>query len=245
MKPTKRRLAVAGICAPRSATKPLDNPVTGYDFRVRTVAICLASLAGYIDALGFMELGGFFVSFMSGNSTRLAVGMTADLANAALAASLILTFLLGVIAGSLVARFAKHHRRAAVMSFVAALLFTAASLNAVGFQHAAIVAMGLAMGAENTVFERDGEVSIGLTYMTGALVKLGQRLAIALTGGSKTAWGPYFLLWSGLVGGAVLGSSAYAHLGLKALWPAAIASVGLSIALARIGHGEISPREDP
>ncbi|WP_426029442.1 YoaK family protein [Caulobacter sp. DWP3-1-3b2] len=223
----------------------LDNPVTGYDFRVRTMAICLASLAGYIDALGFMELGGFFVSFMSGNSTRLAVALTGNLANAALAASLIVTFVLGVILGSLVAHFAKHHRRAAVMSFVAALLFGAASLNAVGFKHAAIVAMGLAMGAENAVFERDGEVSIGLTYMTGTLVKLGQRLAIAFTGGSKTAWAPYFLLWSGLVGGAALGSSAYAHLGLKALWPAAIAAVGLSITIARIGHGEISPREDP
>lgn len=217
--------------------------MTGYDFKVRTVAICLASLAGYIDALGFMELGGFFVSFMSGNSTRLAVGTTGNLANAALAASLILTFLLGVILGSLVAHFAKHHRRAAVMSFVAALLFAAASLNAIGFKHAAVVAMGLAMGAENAVFERDGEVSIGLTYMTGTLVKLGQRLAIAFTGGSKTAWGPYFLLWSGLVSGAILGASAYTHLGLNALWPAAIASVGLSIILARIGHGEISPRE--
>jgi uncharacterized membrane protein YoaK (UPF0700 family) len=219
----------------------LDNLVTGYDFRVRTVAICLASLAGYIDALGFMELGGFFVSFMSGNSTRLAVGMTANLVNATMAASLILTFLVGVILGSLVAQFAKHHRRVAVMSFVAALLFGAASLNAIGFKHAAIVAMGLAMGAENAVFERDGEVSIGLTYMTGTLVKLGQRLAAAFMGGSKTAWGPYFLLWSGLVGGAVLGSLAYAHLGLNALWLAVTASVGLSIALARIGHGEISP----
>lgn len=245
MKPTQGRPTVARLCTPRSATKPLDKPVTGYDLRVRTVAICLAGLAGYIDALGFMELGGFFVSFMSGNSTRLAVGTTGNLANAVMAASLILTFLLGVVLGSLIAHFAKHHRRAAVMSFVAALLFAAASLNALGFRHAAIVAMGLAMGAENAVFERDGEVSIGLTYMTGTLVKLGQRLAIALTGGSKTAWTPYFLLWSGLVGGAVLGSSAYAHLGLKALWPAAIASAGLAMTIARIGHGEIGLRQDP
>lgn len=30
---------------------------------------------GYVDAVGFMMTGGFFVSFMSGNSTRLAVGL--------------------------------------------------------------------------------------------------------------------------------------------------------------------------
>jgi uncharacterized membrane protein YoaK (UPF0700 family) len=36
------------------------------------------------------------------------------------------------------------------------------------------------MGAENALFERDGEVQIGLTDMTGTLVKFGQRLFSAL-----------------------------------------------------------------
>jgi len=38
-------------------------------------AIGLAAIAGYVDAIAFVDLGGFFVSFMSGNSTRLAVGL--------------------------------------------------------------------------------------------------------------------------------------------------------------------------
>ncbi|WP_164153920.1 DUF1275 family protein, partial [Stenotrophomonas maltophilia] len=38
------------------------------------IAICLAALAGFVDALAFTSLGGFFASFMSGNSTRLGVG---------------------------------------------------------------------------------------------------------------------------------------------------------------------------
>ena len=57
--------------------------------------------------------------------------------------------------------------------------------------------MALAMGAENAVFERDGKVSIGLTYMTGTLVKVGQRLTGALFGGDRFAWAPYPLLWRG------------------------------------------------
>lgn len=39
------------------------------------LAIFLAILAGLIDALGYLSLDGMFVSFMSGNSIRFAVGI--------------------------------------------------------------------------------------------------------------------------------------------------------------------------
>ncbi|MEC8456884.1 MAG: DUF1275 family protein, partial [Pseudomonadota bacterium] len=41
----------------------------------RRLALLLAGLAGYVDSLGFLHLGGVFVSFMSGNSTRLAANL--------------------------------------------------------------------------------------------------------------------------------------------------------------------------
>ncbi len=40
------------------------------------LAIFLAGLAGFIDALVFLKLGGFFIYFMSGNSTRFAVAVS-------------------------------------------------------------------------------------------------------------------------------------------------------------------------
>jgi len=46
--------------------------------------------------------------------------------------------------------------------------------------------LAAAMGAANTVFRRDGEVSIGVTYMTGTLVKGVQRATLAAFGGP--AW---------------------------------------------------------
>ena len=81
--------------------------------------------------------------------------------------------------------------------------------------------MVITMGAENTVFECDGELHIGLTYITGTLVKIGQRLADAVTGGLQFAWLPYLMLWLGLVTGGVAGEAAYGPLGLSGLWIAA------------------------
>jgi len=202
--------------------------MTRYDKRVIALAICLSGIAGYVDALGFLKLNGFFVSFMSGNSTRLAVGLARGAPAAAMAAGLIAIFVAGVILGSLTGHFAGGHRRPGVLGVVAFLLALAASLNALGAPRGAVIAMGLAMGAENAVFEEDGEVRIGLTYMTGTLVKVGQRLAVALRGGSPFAWTPYLGLWAGLVTGGAAGAVSYGYLGLGGLWLAAVAAAALA-----------------
>jgi len=49
--------------------------MVGYQRRFKVVAVALAALAGYVDVIGFLKIGGLFVSFMSGNSTRLAIGL--------------------------------------------------------------------------------------------------------------------------------------------------------------------------
>ena len=203
-----------------------------YDKRVIMLAICLAGIAGYVDALGFLKLNGFFVSFMSGNSTRLAVGLARGLPAAPIAAGLIAVFVVGVVLGSLTGHASATYRRPAVLCLVAVLLALAASLSALKTQNGAVIAMGLAMGAENAVFEEDGEIRIGLTYMTGTLVKIGQRLAAALMGGNRFAWAPYLWLWAGLVTGGITGALIYPHLGLSGLWFAAAGAAILSVAAA-------------
>jgi uncharacterized membrane protein YoaK (UPF0700 family) len=185
--------------------------------RDMAIAVAAASLAGYVDAIGFLSLGGFFVSFMSGNSTRLAVGVAGLSPEALIAARLILSFVSGVVLGSLLGAAAKRWRRPTVLVLVAGLLGSSAIV-AMWAPDLAMLLVAAAMGAENTTFERDGEVSIGLTYMTGALVKLGQRLAGAIMGGPKLAFAPYLMLWLGLVGGAVAGAMAWPVFGLAGLW---------------------------
>lgn len=208
--------------------------MTRYGLRTRALAACLSALAGYVDALAFIELGGFFVSFMSGNSTRLGVGLAHGGGAAAVAGGLIAVFVCGVVLGSITGRLAGAARRVAVLGLVTALLLIAATSHAAGASIAAVAAMALAMGAENAVFERDGEVSIGLTYMTGALVKLGQHLTAALFGGDRLAFAPYLFLWLGLVAGATLGAAVHPLLGLGGLWFAALAAGALTAGAAVI-----------
>jgi uncharacterized membrane protein YoaK (UPF0700 family) len=203
--------------------------MTRYDSPSRALAIGLSVLAGYVDAIGFLVLGGFFVSFMSGNSTQLSVALARGSGNAGVAGGLIGAFVLGVVLGAVVGRGAGRRRSLAVLGLVAGLLGIAPILAAMDARTAALGAVAVAMGVENNVFVREGEVSIGVTYMTGTLVKLGQTLARAVMGGEPLAWLPYLLLWLGLVAGAVGGAFAYPRLGLGALWLGAAGAAVLAV----------------
>ena len=184
------------------------------------LAALLAALAGYVDAVGFLELGGFFVSFMSGNSTRLGVGLGGGAFDvAATAAGLIALFVGGVVAGVLAGPEGWRWRRPVVLGLVAALLGAAALSAGLGGPVALFAVP--AMGAVNAVFQRDGDIGIGVTYMTGALVRMGQRIAAALRGGPLWDFAPFLLLWASLTTGAVLGAISYAAIGAAAFWTAA------------------------
>ena len=191
------------------------------DLRILLLAAGLAALAGLVDAIGFLALRGFFVSFMSGNSTRLAVGLAGgDRHVAAVAGTLIILFVAGVTTGELVCRLTGR-RRHRLLGAVALLLALAALAASLGSEPAAIGLATLALGAENAVLQRAGPVTIGVTYMTGTLVKLGHGLATALAGGPRWGWAPYLLLWSSLAAGSVLGALLFPALGLQGLWLAA------------------------
>jgi len=207
-----------------------------YRKRYWVIAGGLSAVAGFVDAAAFVKLGGFFVSFMSGNSTRLGVGLAGVLSHAAIAGALIATFVLGVAVGSAIPRGRPDDvGNTRVLWFVAALLALAALLGGGGHDVAAIGLLAFAMGAENATFERDGEVSIGLTYMTGTLVKFGQRLSAAVRGvGPAWGWAPYLVLWLGMLAGAVAGAASYLAVGMGAIWIAAAAVAALTLALGRV-----------
>jgi uncharacterized membrane protein YoaK (UPF0700 family) len=216
--------------------------IRSYKRRYWFLAAALSALAGYADANAFVHLGGYFVSFMSGNSTRLGVGLAHQLGSAAIAGGLIALFVLGVIFGALLNPSGTKPGSTRVLVSVTALLTLASALASIGAAQWAIPLLACAMGAMNAVFQRDGEVSIGLTYMTGTLVRLGQRIANALKGGERWDWAPYLLLWMGLVLGAAFGAFAYGQVGLSALWVIAGAGGLLTAIFARLPEAGFSSR---
>ena len=195
------------------------------------LACALAALAGYVDGIGFLHLGGLFVSFMSGNSTRMGVLLVqGQWLSAVEALGLIVLFVLGAGAGSLIVLGRGAHRQPWLLLAEALLLAAAALAYAFGLPNLAVGAIVLAMGLENAAFQIDGGAGLGLTYVTGALVKAGQFIAIALTGGARWAWAPSILMWAALVMGSAGGAAAYYWINLGAIWFAA----GFALALSGI-----------
>lgn len=204
------------------------------DSRANILLACaLSALAGYVDGIGFLHLGGLFVSFMSGNSTRMGVSLAdGQWSNALEALGLIVLFVAGAAVGSLIVLGRTAQRQALLLLAEALLLAAAALAHHLGQQPLAVAAIVLAMGLENAVFQIDGGGGLGLTYVTGALVKVGQLLAAALTGGPRWGWLPNLLLWAALVAGAVAGALAYARFNLGAIWIAAGVALALAVIIA-------------
>jgi len=201
------------------------------------LACALSALAGYVDGIGFLHLGGLFVSFMSGNSTRMGVSLAAgEWGGAVDALGLIVLFVIGAACGSLIVLGRGIHRQPWVLFAEALLLAAAASLYTIGLSSVAVAAIVLAMGLENAVFQINGGGGLGLTYVTGALVKVGQLLADAFTGGPRFGWMPNLLLWAAMVVGSLCGALVYHWINLGAIWFAAAFAFALSAILAATIH---------
>lgn len=198
------------------------------------VSAALAAIAGFVDAIGFLDTGGLFVSFMSGNSTQAAVevlgpGATVALASAGIIAAFVSGVALGGVANALVAR-----PRPWIVGGAAIIVGGAAGLALAGdatLWRAGLLAV--AMGSVNTLFLADGRARVAITYSTGTLVSLGLALASLVTGTSRTAWRRPLLLWAALASGAVVGAVAHRAGSAPALTVAAAALVLCAVVLRR------------
>ena len=206
----------------------LGKLVERYGTSERLFVAALSSLAGFVDAVGFVQSKGFFVSFMSGNSTRLGVGIAGSLTDALSAAGLLVAFVIGVASGSLVGRRREQHRVVIVLATIGGLLAAAAVLGTLHYLLASLSLTALAMGAENATLERHGRGRVGLTYMTGSVVKLGQALADRLSGTDEVAWAAPLLLWVSFLVGAMIGAFAASTLGFAALGLGSLAAISFA-----------------
>ncbi|AUZ46442.1 YoaK family protein [Pseudomonas orientalis] len=204
-----------------SPVKPYANAALAHRQRWRgrvglLLVAGLSVLAGMTDAIGFMASGDF-VSFMSGNTTRLAVAISAG--DGGLTARLVLlvaTFIIGNALGVIVSRLSKRHALPLLLS-IGALLCGAALLPWSDTLPALLAAI-IAMGMLNAAVEQVNGVPVGLTYVTGALSRFGRGLGRWLMGERRNGWRMQLVPWAGMFIGAVIGALLEQQIGLRALW---------------------------
>ena len=205
-----------------------------YDAARQRLALGLAGLAGLVDATGFVVAGGYFTSFMSGNTTRMGVELVERPTLALAPLGLIASFLTGVIAGAMIGRQVRGRHKRVLLGLVAVLLGAGAALLAAGLPVPFLGAAAIAMGLANNIFARDGEVTVGVTYMTGALVRFGQGVAARLAGAPLESTRGYGLLWSALALGAATGGALCLVAPLYAAALAALTALALWLAALRV-----------
>ncbi|MEU4339749.1 YoaK family protein [Nocardia sp. NPDC023852] len=177
------------------------------------LAWVLAALAGLIGAAAFMHTAGYFVTFMTGNTERAVLGYFHDEPDlAAAAAGLLMSFLAGVVVASWCRRryWSGHPHGPTLLTTLC--LAIASAVDAIQYQAGTdridlvpIMFVAFGVGALNTSFVQDGEVSVPLSYVTGALVKMGQGIERHVSGGDYADWLGYFLLYASFALGALLG----------------------------------------
>ncbi len=173
----------------------------------------LAALAGVLGATAFTHSAGYFVTFMTGNAQRAVLGyFRHDVLLSVTAGLLIVCFIAGVVTASWCRRhfWVAHPHGPTVLTTFSLVGATALDIiigrwdeSQLDFTPILFVVFGI--GALNTSFVKDGEVSIPISYVTGTLVKMGQGIERHIAGGKASDWLGYFLLFASFVLGATAG----------------------------------------
>jgi uncharacterized membrane protein YoaK (UPF0700 family) len=199
-----------------------------------SLAASLSVLAGMTDAIGFMATGDF-VSFMSGNTTRLAVAISAgDMGVTVRLVWVVVAFVLGNALGIVVAR--RGGRRALPLLMCIAMLLCLAAAWPLDSYLPTLVAAILAMGMLNAAVEQVNGLPVGLTYVTGALSRFGRGLGRWMLGERRNGWRVQLVPWIGMFLGAVIGALLEQRLGLKALLVSALVAALIGLLSLKIPH---------
>jgi uncharacterized membrane protein YoaK (UPF0700 family) len=208
------------------------------------LSLVIAAVAAYVDATGFLLYSGIYLSFMSGNSTRAAVLVArGDWQQLVPVIGVIPTFVLGVTIGTMMNGIFERLGQAIVfltaglsLGMVAGLEIYLRSVGSNDSRLGLFFMLAATMGLLNSTAQRVEKVPIGLTYVTGTLVKLGIAIGSQIINRSKSNGGDQSKViviltsvWFAFFLGAVCGGLAAALYGLRCTIPPAIVLIVLGL----------------
>lgn len=188
--------------------------------RALGLGLLLTATAGFVDAIGFVALGGYYTSFMSGNTTQLGAGVGNGAGWVlALPAGLIILFFIGSFFGTLAALSSRRWGQALTLALVVAAIAVTFTLHLMGTApQRSMLLLAAAAGAQNAVLQPIGAARLGTTFVTGTLFAAGQDLARALRREAPPArWLQHVMVWAALCLGALLGAIAFSWWHMTAL----------------------------
>lgn len=184
----------------------------------------LTACAGFVDAAGFITLVGIFTAHLSGDTTHLAVDLGRGHAGADAVARIVVitTFVLAVVGGTLAVATAGRAHRALLL--IEAGLLTALMLAGAVWRHDGLLVLGsgrvtllagvagAAMGLQNAAVRGTTTTPVTTTFLTGALVGLGEDLAAWWRDRSDLAararLGRHGTAWLAFLAGGIAGAAA-------------------------------------
>ncbi|MCF8589035.1 YoaK family protein [Gordonia liuliyuniae] len=186
----------------------------------------LLGLAGFVDAVAFVVLQGSFVAFMSGNTTILgSSATTGDWHLAWLSTLLIVLFFAGNVTGAAVGRWGGSAAHRMLMILIAAVTILGTVVANTVSVSGGLVVIAVAAGLINSALAADTDVHVGLTYVTGTLVKAAHQLIAGIGAEHPWGWVKTLGFWTAFVVGAAVGGLAFHRLGAASLWFAAAFAV--------------------
>jgi uncharacterized membrane protein YoaK (UPF0700 family) len=177
---------------PTDATRPEARPLV---WPALVVAVLLAGITGFVDAVAFERFLGVFVANQSGNAVFLGMAIGGSpVSTAWRPATSMVGFALGIVVAQLVRRRVRGARLGAWLLVCELALLVVVIVITGPIDHVHLVGGGegfvlivlasMAMGVQTEVIRRVAGTAVATTYQTGAIARMGEAVSRVL---SRTA----------------------------------------------------------